>query len=59
MSNTTTEHPAHHGFVPPKLPKPVNPALAKHKELIELSNRILELTKLIHARTQQPQSVKQ
>jgi uncharacterized membrane protein len=139
MSNTTTEHPAHRGFVPPKLPKPINPALAKHYEaraasvqnriadaitrfagsmafvyfhvlwfavwiifgiegypfglltmivsleaiflstfvmisqnradfkrqaaadlqLIELSNQILELTKLIHARTQAPQSVKQ
>ena len=22
--------PAHRGFVPPKLPKPINPALAKH-----------------------------
>src|SRR5258707_15104059 len=151
MANTT-EHPVHRGFVPPKLPMPLNPALAKHaearaasiqnriadvitrfagsmafvyfhiiwfavwiiagvegypyglltmivsleaiflatfvmisqnradfkrqaaadlqwrmvqeeddqnKQLIELSNQTLELTKLIHARTQAPQSVKQ
>src|SRR6476619_5494475 len=31
----------------------------QNMQLIELSNQILELTKLIHARTQAPQSVKQ
>ena len=31
----------------------------QNRQLIELSNQILELTKLIHARTQAPQSVKQ
>src|SRR6185295_9451886 len=44
MSNTTTEHPVHQGFVPPKLPKPVNPALAKHYEAraASLQNRIAD-----------------
>ena len=32
MSNTTADRSVHHGFVPPKLPKPINPALAKHYE---------------------------
>jgi uncharacterized membrane protein len=31
MANTEA-HPAQHGFIPPKLPKPINPALAKHAE---------------------------
>jgi hypothetical protein len=31
----------------------------QNRQLIELSNQILERTKLIHARTQAPQSVKQ
>ena len=44
MSNTTSEHPVHHGFVPPKLPKPVNPALAKHYEAraASVQNRIAD-----------------
>jgi uncharacterized membrane protein len=44
MSNTTTGHPLHHGFVPSKLPKPVNPALAKHYEAraASLQNRIAD-----------------
>jgi uncharacterized membrane protein len=31
MANTH-DHPAHKGFVPPKLPMPLNPALARHAE---------------------------
>jgi len=44
MSNTTTAHPVHHGFVPPKLPKPINPALAKHYEAraASIQNRIAD-----------------
>src|SRR5689334_23934633 len=40
MSNTA----AHHGFVPPKLPKPLNPALAKHCEAraASIENRIAD-----------------
>ena len=40
MSNT----PVHHGFVPPKLPKPINPALAKHYEAraASIQNRIAD-----------------
>jgi uncharacterized membrane protein len=42
---TTTEHPAHRGFVPPKLPMPVNPALAKHAEAraASIQNRIADV----------------
>src|ERR1700759_3998197 len=41
MSNT----PAHHGFVPPKLPTPLNPALAKHYEAraASIQNRIADV----------------
>ena len=44
MSNTTTAHPAHRGFVPPKLPTPINPALAKHAEAraASIQNRIAD-----------------
>src|SRR5438034_750168 len=44
MSNTEV-HPAHHGIVPPKLPKPINPALAKHAEAraANLQNRIADV----------------
>jgi uncharacterized membrane protein len=44
MANTT-EHPAHRGFVPPKLPMPVNPALAKHAEAraASIQNRIADV----------------
>src|SRR4051812_17020242 len=40
MSNT----PAHHGFIPPKMPKPVSPALAKHYEAraASVQNRIAD-----------------
>jgi hypothetical protein len=71
MSNTTTDHPAHHGFVPglslwpvdddrvARGNLPVQEQDAQNKQLIELSNQILELTRLIHAHTQATQSVKQ
>jgi hypothetical protein len=38
------EHTAHRGFVPPKLPMPLNPALAKHAEAraAGLQNRIAD-----------------
>jgi uncharacterized membrane protein len=38
------DHPAHRGFVPPKLPKPVSPELAKHAEAraANLQNRIAD-----------------
>ena len=41
----TTENPAHRGFVPPKLPKPLNPALAKHAEAraASVQNRIADV----------------
>src|SRR5712672_4339927 len=44
MSNTET-HPAHRGFVPPKLPMPLNPALAKHAEAraASIQNRIADV----------------
>src|SRR5882757_5751965 len=44
MSNTEA-HPAHRGFVPPKLPMPVNPALAKHAEAraASIQNRIADV----------------
>jgi uncharacterized membrane protein len=44
MANTT-EHPVHRGFVPPKLPKPLNPALAKHAEAraASVQNRIADV----------------
>ncbi|PXX09731.1 DUF1003 domain-containing protein [Mycolicibacterium moriokaense] len=44
MANTT-EHHAHRGFVPPKLPMPVNPALAKHAEAraASIQNRIADV----------------
>jgi uncharacterized membrane protein len=44
MANTT-EHPEHRGFVPPKLPKPLNPALAKHAEAraASVQNRIADV----------------
>jgi uncharacterized membrane protein len=44
MSNTEVR-PAHHGIVPPKLPKPINPALAKHAEAraANLQNRIADV----------------
>jgi uncharacterized membrane protein len=34
----------HHGFVPPKLPRPINPALAKHAEAraASIQNRIAD-----------------
>src|SRR3979409_2165517 len=43
MSNTEAP-PAHRGFVPPKLPKPLNPALAKHAEAraASIQNRIAD-----------------
>ena len=43
MANTT-EHHAHRGFVPPKLPMPLNPALAKHAEAraASVQNRIAD-----------------
>jgi uncharacterized membrane protein len=43
MANTT-EHPVHPGFVPPKLPMPLNPALAKHAEAraASIQNRIAD-----------------
>jgi uncharacterized membrane protein len=43
MANTT-EHPVHRGFVPPKLPLPLNPELAKHAEAraANLQNRIAD-----------------
>src|SRR5258705_13266846 len=45
MSNTEA-HPAHRGFVPPKLPMPLNPALAKHAEAraASIQNRIADVT---------------
>lgn len=44
MANTT-DHPAHQGFVPPKLPMPLNPALAKHAEAraASIQNRIADV----------------
>jgi uncharacterized membrane protein len=44
MANTT-EHPVHRGFVPPKLPMPLNPALAKHAEAraASIQNRIADV----------------
>jgi uncharacterized membrane protein len=44
MSNTEV-HQAHHGIVPPKLPKPINPALARHAEAraANLQNRIADV----------------
>ena len=44
MANTEA-HPAQHGFVPPKLPKPINPALAKHAEVraANIQNRIADV----------------
>src|ERR1700676_3703955 len=44
MSNTEA-HPAHHGFVPPKLPMPLTPALAKHAEAraASIQNRIADV----------------
>src|SRR3977135_96601 len=44
MANTT-EHPAHRGFVPPKLPMPLNPTLAKHAEAraASIQNRIADV----------------
>jgi uncharacterized membrane protein len=43
MANTK-EHPARRGLVPPKLPKPLNPALAKHAEAraASIQNRIAD-----------------
>jgi uncharacterized membrane protein len=43
MSNTPAQ-PVHRGFVPPKLPKPINPALAKHYEAraASIQNRIAD-----------------
>ena len=43
MANTT-EHHAHRGFVPPKLPLPLNPAMAKHAEAraASIQNRIAD-----------------
>jgi uncharacterized membrane protein len=43
MSNTPAE-PVHRGLVPPKLPKPINPALAKHAEAraASIQNRIAD-----------------
>jgi uncharacterized membrane protein len=47
MANTTEHpaHPAHRGFVPPKLPMPLNPALAKHAEAraASIQNRIADV----------------
>jgi uncharacterized membrane protein len=36
--------PAHRGFVPPQLPRPINPALAKHYEVraASIQNRIAD-----------------
>ena len=44
MANTT-EHHAHRGFVPPKLPMPLNPDLAKHAEAraANIQNRIADV----------------
>jgi uncharacterized membrane protein len=44
MSNTTEVHPAHRGFVPPKLPVPLNPVLAQHAEARaeSIQNRIAD-----------------
>src|SRR3979411_1605572 len=44
MSNTET-HPAHRWFVPPKLPMPLNPALAKRAEAraASIQNRIADV----------------
>jgi uncharacterized membrane protein len=44
MSNTEA-HPAHRGFVPPKLPEPLNPELAKHAEAraASIQNRIADV----------------
>jgi uncharacterized membrane protein len=44
MANST-EHTLHRGFVPPKLPKPLNPALAKHAEAraASIQNRIADV----------------
>jgi uncharacterized membrane protein len=44
MSNTEV-HLAHHGILPPKLPKPINPALARHAEAraANLQNRIADV----------------
>jgi uncharacterized membrane protein len=43
MANTT-EHRVHQGFVSPKLPMPLNPALAKHAEAraASIQNRIAD-----------------
>ena len=43
MANTN-DHPAHKGFIPPKLPMPLNPELAKHAEAraAKLQNRIAD-----------------
>jgi uncharacterized membrane protein len=44
MANTTAQT-AHRGFVPPKLPMPLNPALAKHAEAraASIQNRIADV----------------
>ncbi|MGX9791260.1 DUF1003 domain-containing protein [Mycobacterium sp. MMS18-G62] len=44
MANTEA-HPAQHGFIPPKLPMPINPALAKHAEAraANIQNRIADV----------------
>jgi uncharacterized membrane protein len=44
MANTEAQ-PPHHGLVPPRLPKPINPALAKHAEAraANLQNRIADV----------------
>jgi uncharacterized membrane protein len=44
MANTK-EHPARRGFVPPKLPTPLNPTLAKHAEAraASIQNRIADV----------------
>ena len=41
---TTTEHPVHGGFVPPKLPLPLNPEMAQHAEAraANVQNRIAD-----------------
>jgi uncharacterized membrane protein len=41
----TEAHPAHRGFVPPKLPEPLNPELAKHAEAraASIQNRIADV----------------
>ena len=43
MANTNG-HPAHKGFIPPKLPMPLNPELARHAEAraAKLQNRIAD-----------------